>query len=34
MENPVGICFTGLFFNRKFLWNLLLAPVRQVCGKE
>ena len=22
------------FFNRKFLWNFLLAPLRQVCGKE
>ena len=22
------------FFNRKFLWNFLIAPVRQVCGKE
>ena len=32
MENPVGIYFTG--FNRKFLWNFLIAPVRQVCGKR
>ena len=22
------------FFNRKFLWNFLIAPVRQVCGKR
>ena len=33
MENPVGIYFTG-FFNRKFLWNFLIVPVRQVCGKR
>ena len=31
-EKPCRHLLYRDFFNRKFLWNFLIAPVRQVCG--